>query len=268
MEENEVKASPEQEPVTAEVEEKIAEQILEEANTPIEAQGQLEEPQSKNLSSNDIAELTAKAAADATEKALNSFQGKFANHSASQQKELQEMIEARLKPVIDWTEKVEQAQVEKLDPEKQVEYYKSKLQQKQEVPAEPQVKNEPTAEQKMLADTTRQLIRDNSLDLTEFDDRIWKGWDQNMTPGQLVALANKNILAIKNAKQPAKAAPQSQETPTDPAPPTTAGAPKTGTAGRITTISDLSQMMASGKIDSTQYREARKDIKNKGFTSL
>lgn len=267
MEDNEVKAS--EESVTAE--QQIAEQINNDAaKTPVEAQGQpeVEKPSSpETLSADKIAEMTAKAASDAAEKALNSFQGKFANHTASQQKELQDMINQQLKPVIDWTEKVEQAQVEQLDPEQQVEYYKSKLQQKQEVPAETQVKNEPTPEQKMLAETTRQLIQDSNLDITEFDERIWQGWNANMTPGQLVNLANKNIQGLKTPKQPEPTPEPTQETPAATVPPTTAGAPK-GPGSRVTTISDLSQMMASGEIDATQYRAAKKEIRNKGYYNL
>jgi hypothetical protein len=212
--------------------------------------------------------MTAKAAADAAEKALNSFQGKFANHTASQQKELQDMIDQRLKPVIDWTEKVEQAQVEQLDPEQQVEYYKSKLQQNQTAKApEPEKEEGPTETQKMLAETTRQLIQDNGLDITEFDERVWKGWSANMTPGQLVNLANKNIQGLKTPKQPEPTPEPTQETPAATVPPTTTGAPK-GVGSRVTTVTDLSQLMADGKIDANQYRLAKNEIKNKGFYNL
>ena len=33
-------------------------------------------------------------------------------------------------------------------------------------------------------------------------------------------------------------------------------------------IDDLSQMMANGQIDATQYRAAKKEISNKGYASL
>ena len=267
MDDNEVKAS--EETVTAE--QQIAEKFNDAAKTPVEAQGQPEEEKTsepETLSADKIAEVTAKAAADAAEKALNSFQGKFANHTANSQKELQDMINQQLKPVIDWTEKVEQAQVEQLDPEQQVEYYKSKLQQNKtaEVP-EPEKVEGPTEAQRILADTTKQLIKDNNLDITEFDERIWQGWNANMTPGELVSLANRNIQGLKTPKQSAPASEPAQETPAPTVPPTTSGAPK-GPGSRVTTISDLSQMMASGQIDATQYRAAKKEIKNKGFSSL
>lgn len=264
MEDNEVKAS--EETVTAE--QQIAEEIDNDVKTPVEPQGEVQqETPTETLSPDKIASMTAKAAADAAEKALNSFQGKFANHTASQQKELQELIDQRLKPVIDWTEKVEQAQVEQLDPEQQVEYYKSKLKQKDVVAPEIQKEEGPTETQKMLAETTRQLIQDNNLDITEFDERIWKGWNANMTPGQLVALANKNITAIKTPPQPKQTAQQTEEAPAPTVPPTTSGAPK-GIGSRVTTVTDLSQLMAEGKIDANQYRLAKNEIKTKGFYNL
>jgi len=269
MEEPEVKASEqEQESVTAE-EQQIAEKINDAAKTPVEAQGQPEEETpSETLSHDKIAEMTAKAAGDAAEKALNSFQGKFANHSASQQKELQDMIDEKLKPVLDWTEKVEQAQVEQLEPEQQVEYYKSKLSQQNEVAEEPKVQTakEPTEAQKLLADTTRQLIKDNSLTINEFDERIWNGWNADMSTGQLVSLAQKNI---QNMAKPKAETPTSQQTSDNapPAPPSTSGAPK-GPGSRVSTISDLSELMANGQIDATQYRAAKRKIQQEGFANL
>ena len=164
MEDKEVTASPE-ESVTAE-EQQIAEQIDNDAaKTPVEAQGQTtEETPSETLSTDKIAEMTAKAAGDAAQQALNSFQGKFANHTASQQKELQDMIDEKLKPVLDWTQKVEQAQVEQLEPEQQVEYYKSKLEQNSaDVKPNAEQAQGPNEMQQFLADTTRQLIQDNNL---------------------------------------------------------------------------------------------------------
>ena len=269
---DEVKAS-EESAVTAENEEtNIAKQVNEEAKTPVEAQGQPEESKPETLTAEKIAEMTAKAASDASEKALNSFQGKFANYTASQQKEFQEMIDLKLKPVLDWTDKLEQAQVEQLDPEQQVEYYKNKLEQKQETVQKTTQTNEPTEQQRFLADSTKQLIQDSGLNITEFDERIWKGWNQNMSPGQLVALATKNIGDIKASSQP-KPQPQSQpqqevaENTPPSVPPTTSGAPK-GPGARVSTLSDLSQLMAEGKIDANQFRQAKNEISRQGYSSL
>ena len=270
MDDNEVKAS-EEETVTAE-EQQIAEQVNNDATTPMEAQGQPEEKSSEEvLSADKIAEMTAKAAGDAAQQALNSFQGKFANHSASQQKELQELIDQKLKPVLDWTEKVEQAQVEQLEPEQQVEYYKSKLSQKQEVVEKPEVQNtqEPTEAQRILAETTKQLIKDNNLDISEFDNRIWEGWNADMSTGQLVSLAQQNLQKLGKPKTetPPKQVVEEPANNTPTSPPSTAGAPK-GPGARVTTISDLSEMMASGQIDATRYRAAKNEIKNQGYANL
>ena len=266
---NEVKASPEQEPVTAE-EQQIAEQVNNAATTPMEAQGQPEEKKADTtLTPEKIAEMTSKAAADASEKALNSFQGRFANHTASQQKELQEMIDKRLEPVLKFTESVERAQVEQLEPEQQVEYYKSKLEEKQQAPA-PQVQEQPqmSPQQQLLAETTRQMITESGVNIQETDEKVWKGWNQNMSTAQLLRLAQKNIDEMATPKQPAQQAPAQQDTPQQTqAPPSTSSAPKGG-SNRVTTISDLSQMMANGQLDATQYRAARNEIKNKGYASL
>jgi len=265
--EKEVKASQE-ETVTAE-EQQIAEQVNNDAaKTPVEAQGQPEEETpSTTLTPEKIAEMTAKAAADASKEALNSFQGRFANHTASQQKELQDMIDKRLEPVLKFTESVERAQVEQLDPEQQVEYYKNKLEEKQQDPA-PQVQEQPkmSPQQEVLADTTRQMIQESGLNILETDEKVWKGWNQNMSTAQLIRLAQKNIDELSTPKQPEQAATQ-EPAPQTQTPPSMSSAPKAG-SNRVTTISDLSQMMASGQIDATQYRAARNELKNKGYASL
>lgn len=266
-EENEVTASKEQEPVTAE--QQIAEKINDVAKTPVEAQGQPEEEKpSESLTPEKIAEMTAKAAADASEKALNSFQGKFANYTANEKREMQEMIDKRLKPVLDLTDKIEQAQVEQLEPEQQVEYYKRKAEEASQVPESPQVQQEqkPTPQQEVLADTTRQMISENNLNMSEFDERVWKGWNQNMNTAQLIKLAQTNIEGLVTPKQtqtPAQQEPVSQNQP----PPSTSSAPKAG-SNRVSTISDLSELMANGQIDATQYRAAREEIRLKGFSNL
>jgi len=266
--EKEVTASEEQqETVTAE-EQQIAEKVNDAATTPVEAQGQEEEVKAdESLSPEKIAEMTAKAAAEASKEALNSFQGRFANYTASQQKEIQEMIDKRLEPVIKFTESVEKAQVEQLDPEQQVEYYKAKLEEKQIPAQEVQQESELSPEQKILADTTRQIIQDSGLNISETDEKVWKGWNQNMSTAQLIRLAQKNIDGMVTPKQPAQASGQQEPTPQSQAPPSTSSAPKGG-SNRVSTLSDLSQMMANGQIDATQYRAAKKEISNKGYASL
>ena len=264
IDEKEVTASQEEETVTAE-DQQIAEQVNEAAQTPVEAQGQpVEEVKAdQSLTPEKIAELTAKAAADASKEALNSFQGRFANYTASQQKEIQEMIDKRLEPVLKFTQNVEKAQVEQLDPEQQVEYYKQKLEEQNSPKEEPQQNN---AELELLAQTTRQMISDAGLSIAENDQKIWAGWSQDMNTAQLISLAQKNINKLKEPKVEAPKAVTPEPPPQAP-PPSTAGAPKNG-SNRVSTISDLSQMMASGQIDATQYRAAKKEIRNKGYYNL
>ncbi len=266
--EKEVTASEQQEEtVTAEVQQ-IAEQVNNAATTPVEAQGQEQEVKAEeSLTPDKIAEMTAKAAAEASKEALNSFQGRFANYTAGQQKEIQEMIDKRLEPVIKFTENVEKAQVEQLDPEQQVEYYKAKLEEKQVEPA-PQVQEaKMSPQQEVLAETTRQMIQDSGLNIAETDEKVWKGWNQNMSTAQLIRLAQKNIDEMAKPQQPAEQATQQEPAPQTQPPPSTSAAPKAGSS-RVSTISDLSQMMASGQIDATQYRAAKSEIKNKGYANL
>jgi len=241
--EKEVTASEEQqETVTAE-EQQIAEKVNDAATTPVEAQGQEEEVKAdESLTPDKIAEMTAKAAAEASKEALNSFQGRFANYTASQQKEIQEMIDKRLEPVIKFTESVEKAQVEQLDPEQQVEYYKAKLEEKQTPAQEVQQDSGLSQEQKILADTTKQMIQDSGLNIAETDE-------------------------MAKPQKPAEQVTQQEPTPQAQTPPSTSSAPKAGSS-RVSTISDLSQMMASGQIDATQYRAAKSEIKNKGYANL
>ena len=266
--EKEVTASEEQqETVTAE-EQQIAEKVNDAATTPVEAQGQEEEVKAdESLTPDKIAEMTAKEAAEASKEALNSFQGRFANYTASQQKEIQEMIDKRLEPVIKFTESVEKAQVEQLDPEQQVEYYKAKLEEKQTPAQEVQQDSGLSQEQKILADTTKQMIQDSGLNIAETDEKVWKGWNQNMSTAQLIRLAQKNIDEMTKPQKPAEQVTQQEPTPQAQTPPSTSSAPKAGSS-RVSTLSDLSQMMASGQIDATQYRAAKSEIKNKGYANL
>mgnify|MGYP003108766783 FL=1 len=267
IDENEVKASEQQEETVTAEEQQIAEKVNEAAQTPVEAQGQEQEVKAdESLSPEKIAELTAKAAADASKEALNSFQGRFANYTASQQKEIQEMIDKRLEPVLRFTESVEKAQVEQLDPEQQVEYYKQKLNEKNEAPPKEEPKQN-NAELELLAETTRQMIQEAGLSIAENDQQVWQGWTQDMSTAQLINLAQRNINKMKTPKEAPKAVAPEPEPQTQ-APPSTAGAPKVGAAGRVSTISDLSQLMADGQIDATQYRAAKKEIRNKGYYNL
>ena len=67
-------------------------------------------------------------------------------------------------------------------------------------------------------------------------------------------------------QKPAEQVTQQEPTPQAQTPPSTSSAPKAGSS-RVSTISDLSQMMASGQIDATQYRAAKSEIKNKGYAN-
>ena len=258
-EEKEVTAS--EESVKAEGQE-IAEQVAEQVEQEVTEQVTEEvKAQEKPLSPEEIQQMVESA----TTKSLNSFKGSFANWTASQQKELKNQIDEVLNPLREQAKIIEESRVQEMSPEEQADYYKSQLQKKQEVvQQEPQ--QQMTGEQAVLADMTQDLINESGLGIDIRDSRVWKGYTEGMSTRQALKLAEQNIEAIKNPSQPA--APKAVEQPkVEQTPPSTQGAPK-AKSGRITSQTDLVELMANGQINSTQFREAKRQIQKEGFVNL
>tara|TARA_R100001129_G_scaffold144925_1_gene106106 strand:- start:58 stop:846 length:789 start_codon:yes stop_codon:yes gene_type:complete len=261
LEEKEVTAS--EETVKAE-EQEIAEQVAEQVEKQVTEEIQEEvKSQDKPVSPEEIQQMVEQA----TTKSLNSFKGSFANWTAGQQKELKNQIDEVLNPLREQAKIIEQSRIEEMSPEEQAEYYKSQLNKKQEVPKqEPQVQQQMSSEQAVLANMTQDLINESGVGVDIRDSRVWKGYTEGMSTRQALKLAEKNIEEIKNPPQQKQTV--QKEAPAQEAPvPSTSGAPKSG-SGRITSQADLAEMMANGQIDATKFREARKELKNQGYASL
>lgn len=262
LEEKEVTAS--EETVKAE-EQQIAEQVAEKVEQEVTEQVTEEvKAQEKPLSPEEIQQMVESA----TTKSLNSFKGSFANWTASQQKELKNQIDEVLNPLREQAKIIEESRIQEMSPEEQAEYYKSQLQKKQEAPKqEPQVQQEMSADQTVLANMTQDLINESGLNIDIRDSRVWKGYAEGMNTRQAIKLAEKNIEAIKTPA-PATQTLVQEEPKVEQAPiPSTSGAPKSG-SGRVTSQADLAEMMANNQIDATQFRQARKELKNQGYTNL
>tara|TARA_R100000008_G_scaffold74721_3_gene53637 strand:- start:2508 stop:3299 length:792 start_codon:yes stop_codon:yes gene_type:complete len=262
LEEKEVTASEEtvkaeEQEIAEKVAEQVEQQVTEEVTEEVKAQ-------EKPLSPEQIQQMVE----NATTKSLNSFKGSFANWTASQQKELKNQIDEVLNPLREQAQIIEQSRVQEMSPEEQAEYYKSQLDKTKEVPQqEPPVQQQMSSEQTVLAEMTQDLINESGLGIDIRDSRVWKGYTQGMSTRQALKLAEKNIEEIKNPSQQEQK-PVQKEKPAEEAPvPSTTGAPKGG-SGRITSQSDLAEMMANGQIDATQFRAARKELKNQGYTNL
>ena len=137
MAQEEVKASQE-ETVTAEqqeIAEKIVENVQEEVKQEVVEQAT---EQQKPLTVEEIRQQVESS----TTKALNSFKGSFANWTASQQKELKTQIDEVLNPLRKQAEMIEESRLQDMSTEEQVEYYKSRLEEKQNVPQEEPVQQE------------------------------------------------------------------------------------------------------------------------------
>jgi len=266
MAQEEVKASQE-ETVTAEqqeIAEKIVENVQEEVKQEVVEQAT---EQQKPLTAEEIRQQVESS----TTKALNSFKGSFANWTASQQKELKTQIDEVLNPLRKQAEMIEESRLQDMSAEEQVEYYKSRLEEKQNVPQEEPVQQEEVSkEQIVLADMTQDLLNEYNLQTNIRDTRIWEGYHQGMSTRQALNLAERNIKKITNPNEPTQVKQENQqnivkkeETPI----PSTSGAPKSG-SGRVTSQTDLAEMMANGQIDATQFRNAKNEINRQGYASL
>jgi len=86
------------------------------------------------------------------------------------------------------------------------------------------------------------------------DSRVWEGWSQDMSFSQSVKLANQNLKKIAGTTKTVVSEPATQKVP-----PTTQGAP-TQPKRAYNSLGDLSKAFANGQIDSTQYRNLKKQL--------
>lgn len=221
----------------------IASTVLAAQNEPAQAEEQVQEqaPVSSGPTLSDI------------ENVFNKYQGTQNNWNASRMKQIEDNLEAKvdeaLKPFRDLTSTMEQARVEQLEPEDQVDYWRNKAQTPEDTSQQQQQQQQELSDSERLglANSVTQLITQNGLQMTHLDNRIWEGAMTGMTAEQYYTLAQNNIGRLKNA--PAPAATPAPATP----PPTTQEAPSQ-TTSPIETKSEAVEAFQRGDINIDEYR--------------
>ena len=189
------------------------------------------------------------------ENVFSKYQGTQNNWNANRMKQIEDNLTSKvddaLKPFRDLTSKMEQAQVEQLEPEDQVEYWRNKAQTPEDAPQQQQQQQqELSADEKLnLANSVTQLITQNGLQMTHLDNRIWEGAMTGMNAEQYYTLAQNNIGRLKTTPAPAPAATPAPATP----PPTTQEAPSQ-TTSPIETKSEAVEAFQRGDINIDEYR--------------
>jgi len=223
----------------------IASTVLAAQNEPAQAEEQVQEqaPVSSGPTLSDI------------ENVFNKYQGTQNNWNASRMKQIEDNLEAKvdeaLKPFRDLTSTMEQARVEQLEPEDQVDYWRNKAQTPEDTSQQQQQQQQELSDSERLglANSVTQLITQNGLQMTHLDNRIWEGAMTGMTAEQYYTLAQNNIGRLRTTPAPAPAATPAPATP----PPTTQGAPSQ-TTSPIETKSEAVEAFQRGDINIDEYR--------------
>ena len=223
--------------------EDIASTVLAAQNEPAQAEEQVQEqaPASSGPTLSDI------------ENVFSKYQGTQNNWNANRMKQIEDSLNSKvdeaLKPFRDLTSQMEQAQIEQLEPEDQVQYWRNKAQTPAEAPQQQQQEELSVDEKLNLANSVTQLITQNGLQMTHLDNRIWEGAMTGMTAEQYYTLAQNNISRLKTTPAPAPAATPAPATP----PPTTQEAPSQ-TTSPIETKSEAVEAFQRGDINIDEYR--------------
>ena len=223
----------------------IASTVLAAQNEPAQAEEQVQEqaPVSSGPTLSDI------------ENVFNKYQGTQNNWNASRMKQIEDNLQTKvdeaLKPFRDLTSTMEQARVEQLEPEDQVDYWRNKAQTPEDAPQQQQQQQGELSDSERLglANSVTQLITQNGLQMTHLDNRIWEGAMTGMTAEQYYTLAQNNIGRLRTTPAPAPAATPAPATP----PPTTQGAPSQ-TTSPIETKSEAVEAFQRGDINIDEYR--------------
>jgi len=227
----------------------IASTVLAAQNEPAQAEEQVQEkvpeqaPASSGPTLSDIEDV------------FNKYQGTQNNWNASRMKQIEDNLQTKvdeaLKPFRDLTSTMEQARVEQLEPEDQVDYWRNKAQTPEDTSQQQQQQQQELSDSERLglANSVTQLITQNGLQMTHLDNRIWEGAMTGMTAEQYYTLAQNNIGRLRTTPAPAPAATPAPATP----PPTTQGAPSQ-TTSPIETKSEAVEAFQRGDINIDEYR--------------
>ena len=176
-----------------------------------------------------------------------------------------EQLNQRLEPLMQMANAQERERLLNLDNEQLAEMVIK--QRSQPATAQQPAKQEQQVDPNInaLASATQDLLNQNGLDMKIEDSRLWDGYTQGMSLLQSIDLARKNIEKVKGV-QPQQTQQPAATTPT-PATPSTQGAPQKSVK-TISSLSDAAQLFADGNINSTQYRDAKKQIRSSGSATL
>jgi hypothetical protein len=177
-----------------------------------------------------------------------------------------EQLNQRLEPLMQMANAQERERLLNLDNEQLAEMVIKQRSQPATAQPEP-VQQEQQVDPNInaLASATQDLITQNGLNMNIEDSRLWEGYTQGMSLLQSIDLARKNIEKVKGV-QPQQTQQSASATPT-PATPSTQGAPQKSVK-TISSLSDAAQLFADGNINSGQYRDAKKQIRNSGSATL
>lgn len=177
-----------------------------------------------------------------------------------------EQLNQRLEPLMQMANAQERERLLNLDNEQLAEMVIKQRSQPATAQPEP-VQQEQQVDPNInaLASATQDLISQNGLNMNIEDSRLWEGYTQGMSLLQSIDLARKNIEKVKGV-QPQQTQQPASATPT-PATPSTQGAPQKSVK-TISSLSDAAQLFADGNINSSQYRDAKKQIRNSGSATL
>ena len=187
------------------------------------------------------------------ENVFSKYQGTQNNWNANRMKQIEDNLTSKvddaLKPFRDLTSTMEQARVEQLEPEDQVDYWRNKAQLPEDTSQQQQQQQQELSDSERLglANSVTQLITQNGLQMTHLDNRIWEGAMTGMTAEQYYTLAQNNIGRLRTT--PAPAATPAPATP----PPTTQEAPSQ-TTSPIETKSEAVEAFQRGDINIDEYR--------------
>ena len=225
--------------------EEVASTVWAAQTEPAQAEEQVQEkvPEQAPVSGPTIADI---------ENVFNKYQGTQNNWNASRMKQIEDNLQTKvdeaLMPFRELTSKMEQAQIEQLEPEEQVEYWRGKAQATEAPQQQQQQQTELSAEEKLnLANGVTQLITNAGLQMTHLDSKIWEGATTDMTAEQFYTVAQNNIGRLKTA-------PASRPASPPPAPPPTTQEAPSQTTSPIETKSEAVDAFQRGDINIDEYR--------------
>ena len=239
-----------QDPVTAETDDAVADQVIEGAKPAETIEETPAEP----------APLTQADIARVTQEIENRAQGRFNNWTAEREAKLAKDRQAYEANSVAEVKRIRDFTLSRMDEDEKAEFLRSERDQRIDAflnkPEEPVHLQEPESEfsneQLQLASEVGGYARGKGVTLGSTDTWIWEGATDGMTFGQYAQIARQNI--DKKSATPAPAAPAAAPTPVD-TPADTTSAPKTTTVSVDNmTIQEAADAMLNGDISNTDYR--------------